>query len=130
MGWIAFGVIVMGILALLGAGLAGGEGFLSGGFLGFIVLSFLFYPLGFANHNERVITCHVTEKDRGGDNGSYRVYTEDCGTLANRDQWFRGKTNSADVWNEIKPGQTQRFHVVGWRFELFSDFPNVLEVVK
>lgn len=83
---------------------------------------------GSSHYNERVITCHVEDKDRGGDKGSYRVYTTDCGTLANKDSWLRGKTNSADVWADIHPGQDQRLRVVGWRFGLLSQFPNVLAV--
>lgn len=127
--WVTIGIILMLTIAIVSAALLGGfESFIGGGFVGFLLLALFFYPLGFATHDERIISCQVTEKDRGGDNGSYRVYTSNCGTLGNHDQWFRGKTDSADVWNQIKPGQTQTFHVVGWRFELLSDFPNVLEV--
>lgn len=83
---------------------------------------------GSSHYNDRTITCHVDDKDRGGRDGSYRVYTTDCGTLANKDSWLRGKTNSADVWRDIRSGETQTFHVVGWRFGLLSQFPNILDV--
>lgn len=128
MGWLIVGVIATLVLATFGGLFIGIDGFLGGGFIGFLLVALLFYPLAFANYNERTITCQVESKDRGGDNGSYRVYTKDCGTLANSDQWFRGKTESADIWNDIKEGQTHTFQVVGWRFSLLSDFPNILEV--
>lgn len=81
-------------------------------------------------HNERVIECTVTGKDRGGDNGSYRVYTEDCGVLENTDAFFRGKFDSADVWNQIPDEGVVTFHVVGARIPFFSAFPNILEVIE
>ncbi|ASU81538.1 hypothetical protein CDO52_00905 [Nocardiopsis gilva YIM 90087] len=81
-----------------------------------------------AHYNERHVECTVTNKDRGGDDGSYRIYTEQCGVLANTDSLWHAKWDSADVWQGIEPGQTYRFHVVGWRFGFFSHFPNVLDV--
>lgn len=78
--------------------------------------------------NDRVLTCHVTGKDRGGDNGSYRVYTSDCGTLSNHDSWFRGKTNSGDVQGQIPDKGFITIHVAGSRFGLMSWMPNILEV--
>jgi len=128
-GWILVGFAVLFVLSIIGYNLIGGiEGAGTGAFAGLLLMLFIFYPVGKASYNERVVSCQVEDKDRGGDNGSYRVYTKDCGVLANGDQWFRGKTNSADIWNQIEKGKRYNFHVVGWRFELFSDFPNILEV--
>ncbi len=85
----------------------------------------------FANyHNDKWVTCHVTDKDRGGQDGTYRVYTDDCGVFGNRDSWFRFKTNSADVQQSITVGQTYRLHVAGVRFGPRSWFPNILDVQK
>lgn len=79
-------------------------------------------------HNDRTLTCTVTDKDRGGDEGSYRVYTEECGQLANEDSMWRGKYDSADVWQDLKVGETYKLHVVGYRIPFLSQFPNVLSV--
>lgn len=80
-------------------------------------------------YNDHVATCTITDKDRGGDNGSYRVYTSDCGTLENTDAWFRGKFDSADVWEQIPSSGTVTVHLVGARIPLLSSFPNILEIV-
>lgn len=84
-----------------------------------------------ANYNDHIATCTVTDKDRGAThNGSsnYRVYTAECGVLANEDQWLVGKTASADIWAQIERGHTYRFRIVGWRFPLLSHFPNIVSV--
>lgn len=75
-------------------------------------------------------TCTVTEdgKDRGGREGGYRVYTQDCGVLSVEDRILRGHVTAADVWSQIESGQTHEFTVVGFRFPLLSDFPNVVAV--
>lgn len=102
-------------------------------FIGILVVgwAFVFTPIAWIGQsfaNERTITCTVTDKDRGKDNGSYRIYTEDCGVFANKDMWLRGKTDSADIQGQTKIGSTQTFTVVGWRFGPLSWFPNVLRV--
>jgi hypothetical protein len=56
------------------------------------------------------------------------VYTSDCGTLENTDAWFRGKFDSADVWQQIPDQGTVTVHVVGARVPFASWFPNILEV--
>jgi len=115
----AVGFMVDEIIGLFG-------GIVAGGFIGMFLAIF---PLSMAqvHYNERTLTCHVTEKDRGGKDGGMRVYTS-CGTFQNTDSILRGKNTSADLWARIHPGKTQEFHVVGWRLGLTSDFPNILEV--
>ena len=80
-------------------------------------------------YGDRWRTCTVESKDRGADhdgNSHYRIYTKDCGVLGDGDSWFRGKTNSADIYGRIQPGHTYHFHVVGYRLGLTSHFPNIL----
>lgn len=105
--------------------------FLYGGAVLLVAGLVLCLPAAFwaqAHYNDRHITCTVVDKDRGANDGGYRIYTKQCGVLADSDSWFRGKTNSADIWAQIHVGETYRFHVVGWRFGLTSDFPNILSV--
>lgn len=82
-----------------------------------------------AHHDERTAVCTVTGTDRdGGDEDSHRILTEQCGALANTDSLWRGKRNSADLWQEIEAGRTYTFRIVGWRAGYWSMVPNVLEV--
>lgn len=81
-----------------------------------------------ATWDERVQECTVTSKDRGGGSGSYRIYTEECGVLANKDSVWHTKWNSADVQASLEPGSTYELRVVGWRFGPTSTFPNVIAV--
>lgn len=134
MGWLIVGFTLIGIAALIGAAIGGMEmgclgvvgGLFVGGFCG-LLLAILPFSVAQVHWNERTISCHVTEKDRGGKDGGMRVYTS-CGTFQNTDSILRGKNTSADIWARIHPGKTQEFHVVGWRLGLTSDFPNILEV--
>ncbi len=131
---IAFVLVLVAIVvgaALFGAHQYGVEGFLLFGFFGAFVAAIIgICGLSYvhAHYDERVLTCTVTDKDRGGEDGSYRVYTEECGQLSNNDSMWRGKFDSADVWQDIKPGEELDLRVVGWRSEFFSVFPNILEV--
>ena len=77
--------------------------------------------------NDHWATCHVTGKDRGGDNGSYRIYTSDCGQLANEDSVLRGKFDSADVWQRVPDKGTVKLRIAGVRFGPFSQVPNVFD---
>jgi hypothetical protein len=77
--------------------------------------------------NERTVVCNVTGKDRGGDGSSYRVYTDNCGQLVNEDDWYRWKTNSADVWQRIPDEGLVELHYVGIRWSLTNTFPNILD---
>ncbi|QBZ72837.1 hypothetical protein SEA_FORTHEBOIS_4 [Streptomyces phage Forthebois] len=132
--WFYIGITIWVLATLIGiaAGmLAEGPigaliGLFGGGFVGMLLAIF---PLSMAqvHYNERTISCHVTEKDRGGKEDGMRVYTS-CGTFQNTNSILRGKNTSADLWARIHPGQTQTFHVVGWRLGLTSDFPNILDV--
>lgn len=78
--------------------------------------------------NDHWATCHVTDKDRGGDNGSYRVYTSDCGILANEDSTLRWKKNSADIWQKIPDEGVIELRIAGMRFRPTSQFPNIFDV--
>lgn len=73
----------------------------------------------------RDITCTVTDKDRGNNEGGYRVYTKECGVLSNEDSLLQGKWNSADVQAQLEEGHVYRIHTNGIRIPLFSDFPNI-----
>ena len=125
-------VTVLGFLIPVGVGIFTREwsGVGIGIFLGFVLAFFLsILPISYAaSHvNEHTATCTVTDKDRGGDEGSYRVYTEECGQLANEDSVWRGKYDSADVWQDIEPGTVCELHIVGFRAPFLSQFPNILD---
>jgi hypothetical protein len=81
-----------------------------------------------AYRGEHWATCHVTDKDRGGQDGSYRVYTTNCDTLANEDSVLRGKYDSSNVWQQIPDEGDIQVLIVGSRIPLFSQFANILEV--
>lgn len=127
-------LLIIGLIAIptvLGALWEGLEGFLVGGFIGIMLALFVgggAISYAHAHYDERVLSCTITDKDRGGDEGSYRVYTEECGQLSNVDSIWRGKHDSADVWQDIQPGETVDLRIVGWRSPFFSVFPNILEV--
>lgn len=79
-------------------------------------------------HGDHWAVCNVTGKDRGGDDGSYRIYTSDCGQLANEDSLLRAKFDSADIWQSIPDSGPVELRIAGFRNGFFSQFPNVFEV--
>ena len=78
-------------------------------------------------------TILVEGKDRGGEDGSYRVYT-DGDTLAVKDVYFDNefrRGNSADVFGDIPVCHRLVVKTRGWEFGLFlSLMPNIVEIVE
>jgi hypothetical protein len=131
------GLVVWALLILAGFAIGWAEGLevaFGGAFVGVIIGIVYMWPLSSyvqAHYNDHVAICHVTEKDRvgtGSGHSEMRIYTSDCGTLVNRDSYWRGKTTSADTYAQITPGNAYSFRIAGWRNGFLSDFPNILEV--
>lgn len=91
---------------------------------------------GFLWHDRVEVTTRtivVESKDRGGEDGSYRVYT-DGDTLSVKDIYLslgNFRTNSADLYGDIKPCHRYIVALRGWEFGfLFSEMPNIDHIVK
>lgn len=81
-----------------------------------------------ASFHEESKSCTVTGKEsvaQGEEGHEYRVYTEQCGTLAVRDDWIRGRFNSADSYGQMHPGRTYNMVTLGWRIPILSIMPNI-----
>ena len=80
------------------------------------------------NTVETHTACTVTEKEDRAlaslDDRAPRIYT-DCGVFVVSDEPLRFHFAAADVYNTIEPGSTYDLTAVGWRFGLFSWFPNI-----
>lgn len=77
-------------------------------------------------------TIVVEDKDRGGEDGSYRVYT-DGDTLAVKDIWFslnNRRTNSADLYGDIVACHKYVITTRGWELGLLSMMPNIDTIVE
>lgn len=106
------------------------------GILGFVGMgAFLIAVVGggvwFVSSTQKEITCTVEDKDRvmnSEGSSEMRIYTEDCGVLKLEDTLFAGVVNSADLYAQIKPGETYDFKVYGIRLPLLSQFETILEV--
>jgi hypothetical protein len=83
-------------------------------------------------HTE-TFTTKVTSKERitkkSGDNieSFYLVYT-DKGTLKLEDDVLRGNWESSDVYGKLKNDSSYTFTTTGFRFGLFSMYPNIIGV--
>jgi hypothetical protein len=88
--------------------------------------------VGLYKGSERNVTAVVESKERvcGGSNDGhssckYLVFT-DHGTFKVTDTILYTRFDSSDVYGRIEAHKTYKFHVVGWRYGLFSMYPNVL----
>ena len=83
-------------------------------------------------HTE-TFTAKVTSKERitkkSDDNieSFYLVYT-DRGTLKLEDDVLRGNWESSDVYGKLKNDSSYTFTTTGFRFGLFSMYPNIIGV--
>lgn len=75
---------------------------------------------------QRTVEFTVNHKERtGGDNGKYLVFTDEEGVFENKDSVLFLKFDSSDVFNQLKEGGEYSCDVYGWRFGLFSWYPNI-----
>lgn len=84
-------------------------------------------------HTE-TITAKVNSKERinksdgeGNIESFYLVYT-DKGSMKLEDDLLRGNWNSSDVYGGLKNDSTYTFKINGYRFGLFSMYPNIISV--
>lgn len=94
-----------------------------------LVLTVCVVGVARVSHRDTV-TCTVESKDRAANRDgktSMRVYTRDCGVFEVGDELAVGAFDSADRYAALQPGRRYNLTVVGWRVQLFSWFPNIIE---
>lgn len=76
---------------------------------------------------QRTETCTVADKyvARQGDGNTYRLVTEECGTLRVGGWLTGGRFNTADVYADLQVGTAYEMELRGTRFGLLSMFPAV-----
>lgn len=110
---VVFGVIILGILALL------------------IAPCF----------NDHQYTITVTDKERvvqsssssegSTINSKYLIFTETNGEVRvfeNTDNILRFKFNSSDIYGMLEEGNTYKVNVIGWRVPFLSWYENILSI--
>lgn len=101
-----------------------------------LIAALLFVPSAYNYGTMESATVTVTEKERivetngdGSVTSKYLVFT-DQGVFENQDTIFHFKFNSSDVYGELSAGDTFEISYYGWRVELLSWYPNIIEVRK
>lgn len=97
-------------------------------FLGAVAL-FLTAGTGIYRCSTYKETDNVTIKDmtiNPGKNSSGFLVMTDKGVFANKDDWFHGKFDAADMQNSLEIGKTYNMQHAGKRIPLFSAFPNII----
>lgn len=86
-----------------------------------------------SNPQTYTVTVQSKETKNSKDDSKYLVFTIDTETGESRvfevtDSLWKGRFNSADVYNIITPGHTYEFTTGGYRVPLFSWYQNIYEV--
>lgn len=96
------------------------------------IFSFVSYN---SEKNYTITVTRVTVKNN--DNQSkYLVFGDDENGKSQvfeiTDIWFRFRFDSSDLWGKIKEGETYDIKTIGWRFQPFSWYENIIsaEVVE
>lgn len=81
------------------------------------------------------VTVQSKEIKNSGNSGRFLVFCTDPTTGESRvfevtDSLFKGRFDSADVYNLIEEDQTYKFTTGGYRIPLLSMYPNIYEVDK
>lgn len=84
-----------------------------------------------SNPQTYIVTVQSKEvKNTSDDSGKYLVFTVDAETGESRvfevtDSLWKGRFNSADVYNMIQINHTYKFETGGYRVPLLSYYPNI-----
>lgn len=82
--------------------------------------------------NEQTFVATVNDKDikAGAESSTYLIYTElengEGRVFSNSDNWFIGKYNSSDWYNDIRVGATYEFKTSGYRMPMISSYENII----
>jgi hypothetical protein len=77
---------------------------------------------------QEIVTIKVNKAERVGDgnkSSKYLIFT-DKGVFENTDEWYYGKFDSSDLYNEIQAGKSYTCTTVGWRIEFWSSYRNII----
>lgn len=87
----------------------------------------------FSNYfNNQTIEITVADKyiKRNNDNDEYMIVDEDKNTYKITDLFFKFKFNSTDIYNSLEIGKTYKIKISGFRIKLFSEYPNINEIIE
>lgn len=108
--------------------------------LAIVVLIVLWSTLGMSivkilNTQTYEVIVQSKEVKNNSESSKYLVFTVDAETGESRvfevtDSLWKGRFDSADVYNMILPGHTYKFTTGGYRIPLFSMYQNIYEVTE
>jgi len=92
-----------------------------------LVLISVWFTLPFWSSRE--VTATVVDKARitVEDRGYYLIYTDEK-VYKNKDCFVCWKFNSSNIYGELRKGETYQLKVYGFRFPIFSLYPNIWKV--
>lgn len=93
-----------------------------------VVISFTIVQ--YVGETEVIITVEDKYIKRNGDYDRYMVSTQEGETFKITDLMFKGKYNSADIYSKLKVGSTYVVKVTGVRWQFWSEFRNINEIVE
>lgn len=102
------------------------------GVITLIFLTLIIYPVAYMS-SVKTVKITVNDKERittgSSDNiqSKFLVYTENE-VFENTDALLFFKFNSADLQNNLKPGETYIVRVAGWRIRFLSKYRNIIEI--
>jgi hypothetical protein len=81
-------------------------------------------------HNATFTVQSLDDQASGRSGHQYLVFTTNGDVYKNTDSWLHGKTDSSQVQAMLQPGRTYTCPVYGFRFFLFSSYPDILDGCK
>lgn len=102
---------------------------IAGAIIAAVFLVLMIAGLSYAMNRDEVGPCTVSGKESVmmGGNNQYRVYTEECGVFTIKDTIVGLRFNSADVYGALSLDEAYNFRTQGFRLEVASLFPNILD---
>lgn len=85
------------------------------------------YPVAYRlSADELVIKVDKTEAVNTAKTRTYMAFTEDGSVFQIADSWSFWHFAASDVYGQMKPGQTYRVKIAGWRVPFLSWYRNII----
>lgn len=100
------------------------------GAIALIILGIFGWHMEYGTQRNVTFTVKQLDDQASGTSHKYLVFTRAGHVMENTDAWLHGKMDSSNVQAGLSVGETVTCPIYGWRFFLFSSYPDILDGCK
>jgi hypothetical protein len=95
-----------------------------------VICAVLGWHMEYGTQRDVTFTVKQLDDQASGSSHKYLVFTRAGHVMENTDAWLHGKMDSSNVQALFSQGKTYTCPIYGFRFFLFSSYPDILDGCK